>query len=375
MLTYTTFLMVGMSCCDAAAERRQENTIVVTIEDKNTWLVEWAENSIRTLYDVEGGNVEEMYNDRRRDTVTVNAAPEAAYKTKRYTFSSQDKKFRHSNFPGCAVPYKYVKVRVKAERSDRVTAKLADMAGPSDDQFAELPEVKPCYAPYVVGDWSEHIFRLHDGEFNTLRIMYVRGKMNMCGPNMLDLMIMPFQETATRKYDREWEQFLNANLYCADCDADIRNSPQVFFSSDFGVFLCLTCSGHHRDNQDLVRAVQLDEDCPNVWRRLKDVQFVGNRAVNVRLGLVLKLRSVALRKPRPTSDKEEKLAYIRAKYFERPSHVRVALAAATVPEKPRSATPRTQIEQHPSQGKRKIGTGIAAMMKRLRLAGLNDGPR
>merc|ERR1711964_257127 len=199
----------------------------------------------------------------------------------------------------------------------------------------------------------------------TLRISYGRGKLNSVsnffgsaksGPNVLDLMIIkpvfptlnhwkPFQDTAARKYDREWEQFLQDNLYCADCDDDIKNSPQVFFSSEFGVFLCLDCSGHHRDNQDLVTAVQLDDDCPEKWRRLKKVRVVGNHDVNQTIS-----RSVALKKPRSTSDTKDKLAYIRAKYFERRSDVVAALAAAMVKPRPKRQKKEGQQEQRRCTG-------------------------
>merc|ERR1711964_588549 len=118
-------------------------------------------------------------------------------------------------------------------------------------------------------------------------------------------------------------------------------------------------------------AVGLDNDCRGVWRNLQDSgRYVGNEVVNRRLEGILALHRSSPKKPCPDYQRKDKsaLAFIRAKYFDKPDRVdrlltlKVETSELPKPikgsEKPLDAPPRRQ-------GKRKIGTNITNLMKQL----------
>uniref|UniRef100_A0A8C0C1G2 Arf-GAP with coiled-coil, ANK repeat and PH domain-containing protein n=1 Tax=Buteo japonicus TaxID=224669 RepID=A0A8C0C1G2_9AVES len=106
-------------------------------------------------------------------------------------------------------------------------------------------------------------------------------------------------------------QCIPGNAACCDCGlADPR-----WASINLGITLCIECSGIHRSlgvHFSKVRSLTLDSWEPEL---LKLMCELGNEVIN-RI-YEAKLEKVGVKKPQPGSQRQEKEAYIRAKYVER----------------------------------------------------------
>ncbi|XP_029882876.1 arf-GAP with coiled-coil, ANK repeat and PH domain-containing protein 2 isoform X8 [Aquila chrysaetos chrysaetos] len=106
-------------------------------------------------------------------------------------------------------------------------------------------------------------------------------------------------------------QCIPGNAACCDCGlADPR-----WASINLGITLCIECSGIHRSlgvHFSKVRSLTLDSWEPEL---LKLMCELGNDVIN-RI-YEAKLEKVGVKKPQPGSQRQEKEAYIRAKYVER----------------------------------------------------------
>ncbi|XP_064929992.1 arf-GAP with coiled-coil, ANK repeat and PH domain-containing protein 2 isoform X2 [Columba livia] len=106
-------------------------------------------------------------------------------------------------------------------------------------------------------------------------------------------------------------QCIPGNAACCDCGlADPR-----WASINLGITLCIECSGIHRSlgvHFSKVRSLTLDSWEPEL---LKLMCELGNDVIN-RI-YEAKLEKVGAKKPQPGSQRQEKEAYIRAKYVER----------------------------------------------------------
>ncbi|XP_037262451.1 arf-GAP with coiled-coil, ANK repeat and PH domain-containing protein 2 isoform X4 [Falco biarmicus] len=106
-------------------------------------------------------------------------------------------------------------------------------------------------------------------------------------------------------------QCIPGNAACCDCGlADPR-----WASINLGITLCIECSGIHRSlgvHFSKVRSLTLDSWEPEL---LKLMCELGNDIIN-RI-YEAKLEKVGVKKPQPGSQRQEKEAYIRAKYVER----------------------------------------------------------
>ncbi|XP_054690887.1 arf-GAP with coiled-coil, ANK repeat and PH domain-containing protein 2 isoform X1 [Grus americana] len=106
-------------------------------------------------------------------------------------------------------------------------------------------------------------------------------------------------------------QCIPGNAACCDCGlADPR-----WASINLGITLCIECSGIHRSlgvHFSKVRSLTLDSWEPEL---LKLMCELGNNIIN-RI-YEAKLEKVGVKKPEPGSQRQEKEAYIRAKYVER----------------------------------------------------------
>ncbi|NXN99469.1 ACAP2 protein, partial [Rhinopomastus cyanomelas] len=106
-------------------------------------------------------------------------------------------------------------------------------------------------------------------------------------------------------------QCIPGNAACCDCGlADPR-----WASINLGITLCIECSGIHRSlgvHFSKVRSLTLDSWEPEL---LKLMCELGNDVIN-RI-YEAKMEKVGMKKPQPGSQRQEKEAYIRAKYVER----------------------------------------------------------
>ncbi|XP_064008961.1 arf-GAP with coiled-coil, ANK repeat and PH domain-containing protein 2 isoform X2 [Pogoniulus pusillus] len=106
-------------------------------------------------------------------------------------------------------------------------------------------------------------------------------------------------------------QCIPGNAACCDCGlADPR-----WASINLGITLCIECSGIHRSlgvHFSKVRSLTLDSWEPEL---LKLMCELGNDVIN-RI-YEAKLEKVGIKKPQPGSQRQEREAYIRAKYVER----------------------------------------------------------
>ncbi|XP_017769282.1 PREDICTED: centaurin-gamma-1A isoform X2 [Nicrophorus vespilloides] len=96
------------------------------------------------------------------------------------------------------------------------------------------------------------------------------------------------------------------NTYCVDCDAP---NPD-WASLNLGVLMCIECSGIHRNlgsHISKVRSLNLDEWPPG---HLSVMLAVGNNLANS----IFEYRTQGERKPDPSSSREDKERWIRAKY-------------------------------------------------------------
>ncbi|CAH1776179.1 unnamed protein product [Owenia fusiformis] len=99
------------------------------------------------------------------------------------------------------------------------------------------------------------------------------------------------------------------NMYCVDCGAP---NPD-WASLNLGALLCIECSGVHRNlgtHLSRVRSLDLDEWPPELVAVMTNI---GNHVANS----VWEANAKGLTKPTPSSSREEKEAWIRAKYEQR----------------------------------------------------------
>uniref|UniRef100_A0A7M4F5C9 Arf-GAP with coiled-coil, ANK repeat and PH domain-containing protein n=1 Tax=Crocodylus porosus TaxID=8502 RepID=A0A7M4F5C9_CROPO len=140
-------------------------------------------------------------------------------------------------------------------------------------------------------------------------------------------------------------QCIAGNASCCDCGlADPR-----WASINLGITLCIECSGIHRSlgvHFSKVRSLTLDTWEPEL---LKLMCELGNDVIN-RI-YEAKVEKMGVKKPQPSSQRQEKEAYIRAKYVER-KFVARHLALVSLPEDGASAVPQHQEEKRHSSSER-----------------------
>ncbi|XP_019359050.1 PREDICTED: arf-GAP with coiled-coil, ANK repeat and PH domain-containing protein 2 isoform X1 [Gavialis gangeticus] len=140
-------------------------------------------------------------------------------------------------------------------------------------------------------------------------------------------------------------QCIAGNASCCDCGlADPR-----WASINLGITLCIECSGIHRSlgvHFSKVRSLTLDTWEPEL---LKLMCELGNDVIN-RI-YEAKVEKMGVKKPQPSSQRQEKEAYIRAKYVER-KFVARHLASVSLPEDGASAVPQHQEEKRHSSSER-----------------------
>ncbi|KYO45316.1 arf-GAP with coiled-coil, ANK repeat and PH domain-containing protein 2 isoform X2 [Alligator mississippiensis] len=140
-------------------------------------------------------------------------------------------------------------------------------------------------------------------------------------------------------------QCIAGNASCCDCGlADPR-----WASINLGITLCIECSGIHRSlgvHFSKVRSLTLDTWEPEL---LKLMCELGNDVIN-RI-YEAKVEKMGVKKPQPSSQRQEKEAYIRAKYVER-KFVARHLASVPLPEDGASAVPQHQEEKRHSSSER-----------------------
>ena len=104
----------------------------------------------------------------------------------------------------------------------------------------------------------------------------------------------------------------HGNAYCADCGS---NSKVEWVSLNLGILLCIECGGIHRSlgtHVSKIRSLTLD-----IYSFTNDIvellMLVGNRVSN----MVWEAKLDRSLKPNPTSNREQRLKFITAKYVER----------------------------------------------------------
>ncbi|KAM9279921.1 arf-GAP with coiled-coil, ANK repeat and PH domain-containing protein 2 isoform 2-T2 [Morus bassanus] len=136
-------------------------------------------------------------------------------------------------------------------------------------------------------------------------------------------------------------QCIPGNAACCDCGlADPR-----WASINLGITLCIECSGIHRSlgvHFSKVRSLTLDSWEPEL---LKLMCELGNDVIN-RI-YEANLEKVGVKKPQPGSQRQEKEAYIRAKYVER-KFVEKQPASVSLLESGTKVLPQSQEEQRHS---------------------------
>ncbi|XP_038002478.1 arf-GAP with coiled-coil, ANK repeat and PH domain-containing protein 2 isoform X8 [Motacilla alba alba] len=136
-------------------------------------------------------------------------------------------------------------------------------------------------------------------------------------------------------------QCIAGNAACCDCGlADPR-----WASINLGITLCIECSGIHRSlgvHFSKVRSLTLDSWEPEL---LKLMCELGNDVIN-RI-YEAKLEKVGVKKPQSGSQRQEKEAYIRAKYVER-KFVEKQAASVPLPEPGTKVLPPSQEEKRHS---------------------------
>ncbi|XP_025913870.1 arf-GAP with coiled-coil, ANK repeat and PH domain-containing protein 2 isoform X3 [Apteryx mantelli] len=145
-------------------------------------------------------------------------------------------------------------------------------------------------------------------------------------------------------------QCIPGNAACCDCGlADPR-----WASINLGITLCIECSGIHRSlgvHFSKVRSLTLDSWEPEL---LKLMCELGNDVIN-RI-YEAKLEKVGVKKPQSGSQRQEKEAYIRAKYVER-KFVEKQLAAVPLLESGTKILPQSQEEKRHSGPEKSILAG------------------
>ncbi|XP_074009103.1 arf-GAP with coiled-coil, ANK repeat and PH domain-containing protein 2 isoform X2 [Numenius arquata] len=136
-------------------------------------------------------------------------------------------------------------------------------------------------------------------------------------------------------------QCIPGNAACCDCGlADPR-----WASINLGITLCIECSGIHRSlgvHFSKVRSLTLDSWEPEL---LKLMCELGNDVIN-RI-YEAKLEKVGVKKPQPGSQRQEREAYIRAKYVER-KFVERQPASVSLLESGTKVLPQSQQEKRHS---------------------------
>ncbi|KAM9231242.1 arf-GAP with coiled-coil, ANK repeat and PH domain-containing protein 2 isoform 2-T2 [Leptosomus discolor] len=145
-------------------------------------------------------------------------------------------------------------------------------------------------------------------------------------------------------------QCIPGNAACCDCGlADPR-----WASINLGITLCIECSGIHRSlgvHFSKVRSLTLDSWEPEL---LKLMCELGNDVIN-RI-YEAKLEKVGVKKPQPGSQRQEKEAYIRAKYVER-KFVEKQPASVSLLESGTKALPQSQEEKRHSGPEKSLLAG------------------
>ncbi|XP_015727149.1 arf-GAP with coiled-coil, ANK repeat and PH domain-containing protein 2 isoform X4 [Coturnix japonica] len=137
-------------------------------------------------------------------------------------------------------------------------------------------------------------------------------------------------------------QCIPGNAACCDCGlADPR-----WASINLGITLCIECSGIHRSlgvHFSKVRSLTLDSWEPEL---LKLMCELGNDVIN-RI-YEAKLEKVGVKKPQPGSQRQEKEAYIKAKYVERKFVEKQPATALSPLESRTKVIPQSQEEKRHS---------------------------
>uniref|UniRef100_A0A8C3GW51 Arf-GAP with coiled-coil, ANK repeat and PH domain-containing protein n=1 Tax=Corvus moneduloides TaxID=1196302 RepID=A0A8C3GW51_CORMO len=145
-------------------------------------------------------------------------------------------------------------------------------------------------------------------------------------------------------------QCIPGNAACCDCGlADPR-----WASINLGITLCIECSGIHRSlgvHFSKVRSLTLDSWEPEL---LKLMCELGNDVIN-RI-YEAKLEKVGVKKPQSGSQRQEKEAYIRAKYVER-KFVEKQAASVPLPESGTKVLPPSQEEKRHSGPEKSLLAG------------------
>ncbi|XP_014111613.1 PREDICTED: arf-GAP with coiled-coil, ANK repeat and PH domain-containing protein 2 isoform X3 [Pseudopodoces humilis] len=145
-------------------------------------------------------------------------------------------------------------------------------------------------------------------------------------------------------------QCIPGNAACCDCGlADPR-----WASINLGITLCIECSGIHRSlgvHFSKVRSLTLDSWEPEL---LKLMCELGNDVIN-RI-YEAKLEKVGIKKPQSGSQRQEKEAYIRAKYVER-KFVEKQAASVPLPEPGTKVLPPRQEEKRHSGPEKSLLAG------------------
>ncbi|XP_050833755.1 arf-GAP with coiled-coil, ANK repeat and PH domain-containing protein 2 isoform X4 [Serinus canaria] len=145
-------------------------------------------------------------------------------------------------------------------------------------------------------------------------------------------------------------QCIAGNAACCDCGlADPR-----WASINLGITLCIECSGIHRSlgvHFSKVRSLTLDSWEPEL---LKLMCELGNDVIN-RI-YEAKLEKVGVKKPQSGSQRQEKEAYIRAKYVER-KFVEKQAASVPLPEPGTKVLPPSQEDKRHSGPEKSLLAG------------------
>ncbi|NWS49694.1 ACAP2 protein, partial [Probosciger aterrimus] len=145
-------------------------------------------------------------------------------------------------------------------------------------------------------------------------------------------------------------QCIPGNAACCDCGlADPR-----WASINLGITLCIECSGIHRSlgvHFSKVRSLTLDSWEPEL---LKLMCELGNDVIN-RI-YEAKLEKVGVKKPQHGSQRQEKEAYIRAKYVER-KFVEKQPASVSLPESGTKVLPQSKEEKRHSGPEKSLLSG------------------
>nr|XP_038039492.1 arf-GAP with coiled-coil, ANK repeat and PH domain-containing protein 2 isoform X4 [Anas platyrhynchos] len=164
-------------------------------------------------------------------------------------------------------------------------------------------------------------------------------------------------------------QCIPGNAACCDCGlADPR-----WASINLGITLCIECSGIHRSlgvHFSKVRSLTLDSWEPEL---LKLMCELGNDVIN-RI-YEAKLEKVGVKKPQPGSQRQEKEAYIKAKYVERKFVEKQPVAAVSPLESGTKVLPPSQEEKRHSAPEKSLLAGEQGVASPKAVAVISDEAR